>query len=71
MRRLPALVARLSGAALALAVGVGTVVLADGPAHSITYAGRSRGAAAAVAVALVVAALATLAARRATRTVEL
>ena len=74
MRRLPALVARLSGAALALAVGVGTVVLADGPAHSITYAGRSRGAAAftaAVALALVVAALATLAARRATRTVEL
>jgi signal transduction histidine kinase len=74
MRRLPALVARLSGAGLALAVGVGAVVLADGPAHSITYAGRSRGAAAltvAVAVALVVAALATLAARRATRTVEL
>jgi hypothetical protein len=77
MKRLasvPAVVARLVGAALALAIGVGAVDVADGPAQFITYAGRSNAAAAltlSAGLTLVVAALGMQLARRAGRLVDL
>jgi signal transduction histidine kinase len=68
-----AFLARLVGAALAVAAGVVTVDLAEGPARSITDAGRSTSAAVltlAVGLALVAAALTLLFARRPGRTTD-
>jgi signal transduction histidine kinase len=74
MTSLPVVLPRLTGAALALASGVGAVAIADGPGRSITYAGRSTAANALVlctGLTLVVAALAMLFTHRATRIVDL